>query len=275
MHKDILAIIVEDDPYARDLIALMLTRDWRTRVVGEFGSNAEVELRQFFSQPSNRVDVMILDTEVPGDPNWPYHAEEIAKLQEHPPAILYTCTTPEPSYLLNLIQNPSGGYIKKDEILYCIASVISWIFKGFHVITPGIMEAVNTVVLPGNTLILSGKRPVANFTQRESDIARLGIIFNLAQRDIADELVISRNWISELMSSVYKKLNLRELLTGETPLEDFFKDEIVLARCKDVLERAGKSKKGGSIRKAPWISTMAFHLLTLPEIDDSMVDKME
>jgi len=33
MHKDIPVLLNENDPYARDLMALLLTRDWRTRVV--------------------------------------------------------------------------------------------------------------------------------------------------------------------------------------------------------------------------------------------------
>ena len=42
MQKDIRVLIVEDDPYARDLMALLLTRDWRTQVIGELGKKEEV-----------------------------------------------------------------------------------------------------------------------------------------------------------------------------------------------------------------------------------------
>ena len=45
MAKDIQVLIIEDDPYARDLMALLLTRDWRTRVIGEIAN--EHELRDF------------------------------------------------------------------------------------------------------------------------------------------------------------------------------------------------------------------------------------
>ena len=35
MYQEIRVAIVEDDPYARDLMAMLMWRDWRTRVVAE------------------------------------------------------------------------------------------------------------------------------------------------------------------------------------------------------------------------------------------------
>ena len=34
MLRDIHVILIEDDLYARDYMAILLRRDWRTRVVG-------------------------------------------------------------------------------------------------------------------------------------------------------------------------------------------------------------------------------------------------
>jgi len=44
MQKELNVIIVEDDPYARDFMSMLLRRDWRTRVVGEFISLSEKEI---------------------------------------------------------------------------------------------------------------------------------------------------------------------------------------------------------------------------------------
>ena len=41
MAKDIQVLIIEDDPYARDLMTLLLTRDWRTHVIGEIANQHE------------------------------------------------------------------------------------------------------------------------------------------------------------------------------------------------------------------------------------------
>ena len=67
MAKDIQVLIIEDDPYARDLMTLLLTRDWRTRVIGEIAN--QHELRDFIEEFHPPVDVVIVDTEIPGEPD--------------------------------------------------------------------------------------------------------------------------------------------------------------------------------------------------------------
>jgi DNA-binding NarL/FixJ family response regulator len=119
--------------------------------------------------------------------------------------------------------------------------------------------------LPSDTLVVDGRRRVFDFTPREAELVRLSVVFNLAVRDIADELVVSSAWASEVVSAVYRKLGLREILTGETPLEAHFDDEAVLARCREITRRTKITARDGRFRKAPWMSTLAFHLLTVPE----------
>lgn len=103
------------------------------------------------------------------------------------------------------------------------------------------------------------------FTPREREVLRLAIIFNLAVRDMADELVLSSGWVSEIVSEIYKKLGVRDILSGEAPLEDFFTDETVLAHCRQITARDKPDKRKSC--KAPWMSTLVFHLLTMPEIE--------
>ena len=76
MQKDIRVLIVEDDPYARDLMSLLLTRDWRTRVIGE--ASGKQELIEFLDQPQTNVDILILDTEIPGEPELAF---ELARIE--------------------------------------------------------------------------------------------------------------------------------------------------------------------------------------------------
>jgi DNA-binding NarL/FixJ family response regulator len=111
---------------------------------------------------------------------------------------------------------------------------------------------------------MDGTMPVANFTSREQDLTRLGLLFNLAQRDIADDLIISTDFVAEVMGHVYDKLGVREILDGEKDLEIFFQDEKLKERCHEILEQyASNGSRAG--RKAPGMSTLAFHLLTVPE----------
>ena len=70
MQKELNVIIVEDDPYARDLMSMLLRQDWRTRVVGEFSSLSGLGLKQALRSPSAHVYIILLDTETATDENW-------------------------------------------------------------------------------------------------------------------------------------------------------------------------------------------------------------
>jgi DNA-binding NarL/FixJ family response regulator len=270
MKKDLNIIIVEDDPYARDFMSLLLRKDWRTRVIGEFGSHAAIELQHALHQQSTHADVLIIDTEVPDDEAWPVKVAQIIRSLPvaHMPVVLYTCTAPNERVLSHILDVKGSGYIAKAEILYALASAVSAAASGKFVLTPGTHMLAGDLDLPEATVIMDGTLPPANFTLREKELTRLGLLFNLAQRDIADDLVISTDFVAEVMGQIYEKLGLREILSGEKALETYFEDEKLLARCRDILQQVPASAAGKLGRKAPWMSTLAFHLLTIPGITE-------
>ena len=264
MQKELNVIIVEDDPYARDFMSMLLRRDWRTRVVGEFSSLSGMELKQALRSPSAHIDVLLLDTEVANDENWTAKVIQLTHILPAPPLIVFTCTSPDPHILERILAAKGGGYIAKNEILYALATAITAAAKGQFVITPGVLIVSGRLELPTQTLIMDGTLPVASFTSREKDLTRLGVLFNLAQRDIADDLIISTDFVAEVMGHVYDKLGVREILDGEKGLETFFQDEKLKERVREILEQyAANGNRAG--RKAPGMSTLAFHLLTVPE----------
>ncbi len=263
MKKDIRVLIVEDDAYARDLMALLLTRDWRTQVIGEVGRKEE--LGDFINHLQGPVDLIILDTENPRGSNWPFDITDQLKGLPKSPAILYTATQADANILHRLSRIGFGGYVLKNEIHYGLATAARLVYTGKTVVTPGVLQALPRRGLAPGTIVLDGRKPATALTEREIELVRLGIIFNLALRDIADELVLSSGWVSEIVSTVYKKLGMREILTGETPLEVVFEDEAILSRSRQIMRRGKTSSEGGKLRKAPWMATLAFHLLTQPE----------
>jgi DNA-binding NarL/FixJ family response regulator len=267
MPKDIRVLIIEDDPYARDLMSLLLTRDWRTRVVGEVSGEGELSL--FLSDEMQKVDVVIVDTEIPGEPGIPAKLATLTQGMSVPPRVLYTGTKANRDVLEEVMSGGCSGYILKQDILYALGAAVALVASGTCVITPGIQRAVHRFPFPNGTLILDGRKLTTNFSRRENELIRLGIIFNLAIRDIADELVLGAGWVSEIVSTIYRKLGVREILTGEVPLDMYFTNETVLEHCKNIISRAKSKGSDGKLRKAPWMSTLAFHLLTVPEIRET------
>ena len=261
--KSIHVLIVEDDPYARDMMAMLLARDWRTRVVGEL--HAKQQVQEFFSHLEHRVDVVLMDTEFPGHELLPLQIAEMIDRLENSPVTVYMGTHVDAEKIAKLLPHHFAGFLLKDEILYALAAAVSLAAAGNIVLSPGAADATAGLDLQGKTQVLAGRSLEAEFPQRMSEILRLGLLFNLSQRDIADELVLSQNWVAEAISGAYQRLGMQEILTGEVGLEDYFQDKIVLERGKAILQRPASSKKSHRLRKAPWMATLAFHMLTRPK----------
>lgn len=264
MPKDIRISIVEDDPFARDLMVLLLTRDWRTQVV------AEMDSRKIWARPSkafdNGADVIVIDTEVPGAPEAPLQLAEMASKLPEAPVMLYTATRLHEGFFSRLAHQACGGFLLKGEILYALATAITLAARDRFVVTPGLLPLAADLNGGRELVVLDGRTRVAPFTPRETEMLRLGIIFNLSVRDMADELSVTPGWISEMISTIYRKLGVREILSGETPLEGVFEDEAVLARVREIVREAQPAHGSKRFPKAPWMDTLAFHLLTTPAV---------
>jgi DNA-binding NarL/FixJ family response regulator len=238
-------------------------------VIGETSNGKELE--RFFSGEGELIDVILLDTDLSWSREWNAKVVDLAQSLKKPPRVLYLGTNAEERILQQVAKaREFGGYALKGEILYALASGVAYIAEGKRVVTPGIKQlALETrVQLPDDTLVLNGTKGIADFTKRESEIVRLGILFNLAQRDVADELVVSPEWVSEVVSNAYGKLGLREILSGEVTLETYFDDPAILARWHSVLGPEDDQIGDGAPRKTPWMATLAYHLLTIPEVTE-------
>jgi DNA-binding NarL/FixJ family response regulator len=264
MPKDIHVLLIEDDLYARDLMSLLLTRDWRTRVVGEVGT--EDDVHTILQKPAQHIDAIILDTEVPDDPEWPFRIAALTEQMEHTPTLICTATKANPAVLRRLLNLNCRAYLLKREVRYSLACAITEATKNEKwVITPNVyrMALRQRIRLPLGYTVLDGTRPVTELTPREAEVARLAILFNVAHRDLSDELLIRADQVSKYVSNTYTKLGLDDILNGEIQPEVFFQDKVVLAHFRKILSRV----EGRSHRKTSDMATLAFHLLTVPRID--------
>lgn len=265
MPKDIHILLIEDDPYARDLMTLLLNRDWRTRISGEAGT--EEEIARILSHPANKIGAVLVDTEVPGDPEWPFRLAAQVR-QVYPQAVfLGTGTSAQKEIFERLLAEGFEGYLLKREVGYALASAVAlaveerrWVLTN----GPYALALQAHLRLPPRAVIFHGARPVIGLTPREQEIARLAILFGMAHRDLADELLIRADQVAKYVSSVYQKLGLTEILSGEVAPSAYFEDQLLLDRFQKILARV----TSGGRRKTADMATLAFHLLTLPEIEE-------
>ena len=115
--------------------------------------------------------------------------------------------------------------------------------------------------VPENCLVLDGRKKIPGFTDHESEVARMAIIFSLGRRDLADELKISEQWSYGLVSELYKKMGLGEILSGEEDLFSYIgENQIIKRHFEEIMTEIGASKKARDLE------TLAYHLITMPDI---------
>ena len=89
----------------------------------------------------------------------------------------------------------------------------------------------------------------------------MAFIFSLGRRDLADELKISEQWSYGLVSELYEKMGLSDIISGEVDLFSYIgESEIIRSHFEEVMDQLGTSKKARDLE------TLAYHLLTMPEI---------
>jgi DNA-binding NarL/FixJ family response regulator len=267
MAKEIRVLLVEDDFYARNWMELLLRRDWRTKVAREVGSPAELSnALEDINKHRERVDLILIDTDIPHDMNW--LTDTLRSLAKHSPntAILFTSVSPNIQVAKLLSQSNFAGYILKDEIRYSLAWAVSLAAEHHIVVTPGVCDVFDkNNPLPLGTLILNGNNPIAALSDLEDKRSRMVFIFSMERHEFADEEEISEDFSYGVVSALYKKLGLNDILEGEAEPEQFFGNHpAVLSHLKQTLEHLKNSKS----KKAKDKETLAFHLLTLPDIDE-------
>ncbi len=261
MNKDILVAILEDDAFSQNWMALLLVRDWRTRVVAEF--KTRIDLCEFLDNNIQTFDMLIVDVDLFGET---FTVDDICRnLDERNRAtkILLTGVRADSQIIKFIPDERVVGYILKDEVGYSLSWMISFAFEGYWIFTPGTFSlAVNmNYPLPENRMVLDGRKKIPGFTDHESEVARLAFIFSLGRRDLADELKISEQWSYGLVSELYKKMGLREILSGEEDLFSYIgENQIIRKHFEEIMAEIGTSKKAHDLE------TLAYHLITMPEV---------
>lgn len=263
MPKDTRVFIVEDDLYARNWMYLLLVRDWRTRVVGDAGTLDG--LVDALKKVSSRIDIILFDTDIPHNMVWLSSLLEALRQFSAPPRILLTGLQPDEKLLQQSLDPRYVGYILKEEIRHSLPWACTLGAEGRWVTTPGLQFLAGRMGLglPGRSVVLDGRRLLNTLTEREAEVARLAFLYSVERHDLADELLISQDWTYGLVSGLYNKLGLEEILSGEVDPAVYLGDNrLVLDHVRGILERLKGSKK------AMELETLAFHLVTTPEIEE-------
>jgi hypothetical protein len=267
MPRDTRVFVIAEDLFARNWICLLLVRDWRTRVVGDAGSLERVS--DGLKKTAGRIDLILIDTEITHNEPWLAPLLDALHIMAPAARILFTGLQPDERLLRQSMETryagQFAGYILKEEIRHSLAWACVLGAEGKWVTTPGLHALAGRMGLRlrPNSVILDGRRIFNTLTEREIEVVRQAVLYSVERYDLADELAISQDWTYGLVSGLYKKLGLEEILSGEVdPLVYLGQNRLVLDHVKGILERLKGSKK------AVELESLAFHLITTPEIEE-------
>ena len=263
MKKDINVIVFEDDFFSRNWMSLILARDWRTHIVADVKDDCE--LREVIHTTSTPIDVIIVDAEF--YPNLRWVKELLVEIRTcfEDVKVIFTSvnTLPGIAYYIN---NPNvKGYLTKEHIQYSLAWAVDFVANGEWVLTEeaALDLARSGLSLPAPGIIMNGRDNYAHLTPSQAEGARLAFLFSMERADLADELYISKGWSYGKVNELYTLLGVRDLVEGVQPVEDFCEgNPILIAHFKEIVEAFAQSDSS----KAKQMETLAFHVLTQPEI---------
>lgn len=262
MKRDILVALYSEDTYVLNWMSLLVVRDWRTRVVTE--ATTRNELFQSLSQENFNVDLMVIDVDSVSDlKQIALDVESYRQLSADNLKVIALCEKPNPDFFRYFPPESIAGVLFKQEIMMSLGWAITFSAEDKQVFTPKGIECSwnSNFPIEDDRLVLYARK-YPGLTERQSEIARLAIIFSIGRRDLADELKISDQWSYGVVSELYDHLGLSELLDESEQFNSILEnDKVIKGHIDEILEDLGTSKKARDLE------TLAFHLLTMPVIE--------
>ncbi|OGO13636.1 MAG: hypothetical protein A2029_03435 [Chloroflexi bacterium RBG_19FT_COMBO_47_9] len=255
-------IILEDDPFARNWMALLAARDWRTRLAGEF--DEPLKIVPFLHQKATYVDLILMDTDIPGGENWIPQILGAISGMKRPPAILCTGIRANPDVLGRMSHPCFVGYILKNEIRYSLAWAIDIALSGKWVVTEGVRSLASSMrfPLPHPCVVLDGRKTLqSTLSRRQADVSRLAFLFSMERHELADELGVVEDWGYGLVSQIYEQLGVKDILNDDEAMDAYFGNEPLILSHIQKIRTAGKASV-----KTHDLETLAFHIITMPEM---------
>ena len=178
-------LIVDDSVVARAVISKMIGGNAAFTVVGAVG---DAQAARVFLQ-ANRVDIILLDIEMPGADG----IEAAAAIRIHLPDVrsLIVTTFGRPGYLRRAIDAGASGFVVKDTPAAQLADAVRRVHAGLRVVDPTL----------ATESLASGDNPL---TSRETDVLRAALS-GATVATIAAQVHLSAGTVRNHLSSAIGK----------------------------------------------------------------------
>lgn len=200
-------VIVDDDPFIRESLKLIIDMDPNIRVIGTC-VNGEEAFRFVQEQPA---DVVLMDIRMPVCNG----VEGTRKIKNAYPqtAILILTTFDDDEYIVEALQNGAGGYLLKNIPPDRIIEGIKTVHQGDLLIHPNIAKKLTGMLQPQRT----EQKPTGSaknlgdlgLTATEQLVVEK-IADGKSNKEIAQDLFLSEGTIKNYITEILSKLRLRD-----------------------------------------------------------------
>lgn len=203
-------LIVDDDPFIRESLKVILDLDPELQVV-DVCENGDQAYQFVSSHPD--IDVVLMDIRMPVCDG----VEGTRKLKtlDKAPSVLILTTFDDDEYIIQAIRHGANGYLLKNVPPARIISGIKSVYEGNHLIHPDIARKLagmlGTREQPLAERAVQSHKNLASYglTPAEQEIVRL-IADGKSNKEIAGTLFLSEGTVKNYISDILGKLALRD-----------------------------------------------------------------
>ncbi|MFB9279930.1 response regulator [Cohnella cellulosilytica] len=201
-------VIVDDDPFIRESLKLILDLDPELTVIGTCGDGEE---GCRFVQEHPETDLVLMDIRMPVCDG--VEGTRRLKTLDKPPAVLILTTFDDDEYIVQAIRHGANGYLLKNVPPARIVSGIKSVAEGNHLIHPDIARKLAGLLDQRDSRedVGAAARRLADagLTPAERDIVR-HIADGMSNKEIAGAMFLSEGTVKNYISEILGKLGLRD-----------------------------------------------------------------
>ncbi|AIQ38171.1 MULTISPECIES: response regulator [unclassified Paenibacillus] len=199
-------MIVDDDPFIRQSLKLLLELDSELKVVGAASDGNEA---LSLLQTGDVADVVLMDIRMPGCDG----VEGTEKIKQAFPqvSILMLTTFDDDEYIIEALRNGASGYLLKNIPPDRIIQGIKTVNEGNMLIHPDIARKLATFLQPASRPESPQAQPLESFGLTKMELA---VVASIAEghtnKEIAGHLFLSEGTVKNYITDILSKLQLRD-----------------------------------------------------------------
>lgn len=199
-------LIVDDDPFIRQSLQVLLGMDLDIEVTGAASEgNEALDLLQ----KGLMVDVVLMDIRMPGCGG----VEGTEKIKKAFPqiSVLMLTTFDDDEYIIEALRNGASGYLLKNIPPDRIIQGIKTVHEGNMLIHPDIARKLATFLQPAARQESPQGQPLESFGLTKAELTIVSLIAEgHTNKEIAGQLFLSEGTVKNYITDILSKLELRD-----------------------------------------------------------------